>query len=72
MRATDLAHAALSISRRAKLGNNLMWSKRTLRWSCSVAAAAALGILPALALGQEAAPTPPPPPTHEDAMNKIS
>ena len=46
-----------------------MWSKRTLRWSCSVAAAAALGILPALAFGQEAAPTPPP--TLDDAMTKI-
>jgi Amt family ammonium transporter len=47
-----------------------MWSSRTLRWSCSVAAAAALGILPALAFGQEAA-APTPPPTVEEAMTKI-
>src|SRR5688572_12358187 len=47
-----------------------MWSKRTLKWSCSVAAAAALGILPVLAFGQEAA-VPTPPPTLDDAMTKI-
>ena len=47
-----------------------MWRHGNRKWSCSVAAAAALMVLPSLVMGQEAAP-PSPLPTVDDAMTKI-